>query len=102
MQNGEFSEDHITYDLEITVDMPAVSGTYECYAYGYLSEGQDRSKDSNVLHLDLTGKTDSYERPYYMKSELSGLFERIRALEEEVMDARALLETVVEVEDAEP
>ena len=102
MRCEEFSEDHITYDLEVTVGQPQVSGIYECYVYGYPTEGQERSKDSNVLFLELTGKAESYEGPYYKKSDLTALFERIGALEEEVLDAKALFETVVEVENAEP
>ena len=58
------------------------------------------SKDSNVITLALIGQSDSFERPYYSKAEMSamaraseqryeqlseyteGLEDRIRALEE--------------------
>lgn len=95
-----YAEEYVTYDLELTVPAPRISGEYKCYAVGYGEEGQMLSRDSNVITLTLTGKSDTFERPYYMKSELSaatrdadqryralqeyteGLEERIRALEE--------------------
>ena len=95
-----YAEEYVTYDLELTVPAPRISGEYKCYAVGYGEEGQMLSRDSNVITLELDGRSDTFERPYYMKSELSaatrdadqryralqeyteGLEERIRALEE--------------------
>ena len=95
-----YTEEYVTYDLGLTVPAPRVSGEYQCYAVGYGAEGQLFSKESNVITLALTGRSDSFERPYYMKSELKdisegdarwyreleeyaeSLEERIRALEE--------------------
>ena len=95
-----YTEEYVTYDLELTVPAPRVSGEYQCYAVGYGEEGQLFSKESNVITLTLDGQSTSFERPYYMKSELAaatrdadqryqelqeyseGLEERIRALEE--------------------
>ena len=94
------TEEYVTYDLELTVPAPRVSGEYQCYAVGYGAEGQLFSKDSNVITLTLAGQSASFERPYYSKAEMSamaqasqrrydqlseysqGLEERIRALEE--------------------
>ena len=95
-----YTEEYVTYDLELTVPAPHVSGEYKCYAVGYGSEGQLFSKESNVITLTLTGQSDSFERPYYSKAEMSamaraseqryeqlseyaeGLEDRIRVLEE--------------------
>lgn len=81
-----YTEEYVTYDLELTVPAPRVTGEYKCYAVGYGGEGQLLSKDSNVITLTLTGQSDSYERPYYMKSELEDIAEgdarRYRELEE--------------------
>lgn len=100
MQCGIYTEEYVTYDLELTVPAPHVSGEYRCFAVGYGEEGQLYSKDSNVIILTLTGKSSTFQRPYYMKSELTAeaqaaeeryqalmeyseaLEERIRALEE--------------------
>lgn len=58
-----------------------VSGIYYCYVVGYAQEGQVYSRDSKVVSLLLTGKSDAYEKPFYTKAELRGLEERIAALE---------------------
>lgn len=100
MQCGIYSEDYVTYDLEGNTEPPPVSGEYRCFAIGYGKEGQLLSKDSNVVVLTLKGKSDSFERPYYMKSEVDGLKstiqeqqtelksqdERIKALEEKIQN----------------
>lgn len=86
MQSTVYTEEYVTYDLELTVPKPHVSGEYRCYAVGYGEEGQLLSKDSNVITLTLTGKSATYQRPYYMKSELTAVEreadERYQALEE--------------------
>ena len=100
MQYDIYLEEYVTYDLELTVPPPHISGEYRCFAVGYGDEGQLLSRDSNVIILTLTGKSDTFQRPYYMKSELQAaaegeneryqalleyseaLEERIRALEE--------------------
>ena len=86
MQNDIYVEEYVTYDLELTVPAPKVSGEYRCYAVGYGEEGQLLSRDSNLIILDLAGRSESFERPYYMKSELLSLVqdfeERISALEQ--------------------
>lgn len=102
MQSDIYMEEYVTYDLELTVPPPHISGEYKCYAVGYGDEGQLLSKDSNVITLTLTGKSETFQRPYYMKSELTAatqaadqryreledyaesLEERIRALEERI------------------
>ena len=79
-----------------------ITGEYRCYAVGYGDEGQLLSKDSNVITLSLIGKSATFQRPYYMKSELTAaerdadqryqdlenytetLEQRIRALEERI------------------
>lgn len=82
MQNGIYIEEYITYDLVFTAPAPHITGEYRCYAVGYGDEGQLLSRDSNVILLTLTGRSQSFEHPYYMKSEVRGLEERIAALEE--------------------
>lgn len=100
MQSGIYMEEYVTYDLELTVPRPHVSGEYSCFAIGYGDEGQMLSRDSNVINLQLIGQSSTFQRPYYMKSELAAneqeweqryqeleeysesLEERIRALEE--------------------
>ena len=73
MQKDYYEEDHITYDLVLTADKPKLSGSYKCFAIGYGKEGQLLSRDSNVLTLELIGKYTSFERPYYMKSEVAAM-----------------------------
>ena len=86
MQNDIYIEEYITYEKELTVPAPKVSGEYRCYAVGYGEEGQLLSRDSNLIILALAGRSESFERPYYMKSELLSLVqdfeERISALEQ--------------------
>lgn len=88
MQKEDYMEEHITYDLKVTVEAPRISGEYSCFAVGYGKEGQLYSKDSNVVNLSLTGQAETFQRPYYMKSEIASrriirsLEERIEALEE--------------------
>lgn len=102
MQSGIYMEDHITYDLEVTCPAPSITGEYKCFAIGYGKEGQLLSRDSNVITLSLIGKSATFQRPYYMKSELTAaerdadqryqelenytetLEQRIRALEERI------------------
>lgn len=73
MENGIFQEDYITYELELTVPKPRVSGTYKCFAIGYGGEGQLYSKDSEAVSLELEGEMDEYEAPFYSKAELKAL-----------------------------
>ena len=102
MQYDIYIEEYVTYDLELTVPAPQITGEYRCYAVGYGDEGQLLSKDSNVITLSLIGKSATFQRPYYMKSELTAaerdadqryqdlenytetLEQRIRALEERI------------------
>ena len=102
MQYDIYIEEYVTYDLELTVPAPHITGEYRCYAVGYGDEGQLLSKDSNVITLSLIGKSATFQRPYYMKSELTAaerdadqryqelenytetLEQRIRALEERI------------------
>ena len=102
MQSTVYTEEYVTYDLELTVPAPHITGEYRCYAVGYGDEGQLLSKDSNVITLSLIGKSATFQRPYYMKSELTAaerdadqryqeledytetLEQRIRALEEQI------------------
>lgn len=84
MQNGIYTEEYITYDPELTVPVPEVSGDYVCYAVGYGEEGQLLSKESNAVTLSLTGKNKKYKRPYYMRSEISEIEEETVDLDERV------------------
>ena len=70
MQSGIYMQDIITYDLEVVTKPPKVSGEYKCFAIGYGKEGQFLSRDSNVLTLQLSGKSDVFEPPYYTKNEI--------------------------------
>ena len=73
--------------LKLVVAMPHISGEYRCYAVGYGEEGQLFSKDSNVIILNLAGRSQTFVRPYFMKSEVEALAqdfeERISALEQQ-------------------
>lgn len=77
VQDGAFSTDHITYDLVTTVDPPLVNGNYECFCIGFPDEGQYCSSDSNVVHVQITGKADNYESPFYTKDEVTAMQQRI-------------------------
>ena len=57
MQYDIYIEEYVTYDLELTVPAPHITGEYRCYAVGYGDEGQLLSKDSNVITLSLIGKS---------------------------------------------
>jgi len=81
MQSGIYMQDIITYDLEVTAEPPRVSGEYKCFAIGYGKEGQLLSRDSNVITLQLTGKSTLFEQPYYTKNQVRELEERIRQME---------------------
>lgn len=84
MACNHYTEEYITYDLTLTAPAPRISGEYRCYAVGYGEEGQLLSRDSDVLILDLAGRSEHFERPYYMKSEVKSLEDRIAALEETI------------------
>lgn len=77
MQDGAFSEDYITYDLELTVSAPKISGSYECFAIGYPEGGAYCSKDSNTVVIAVTGKQESFEEPFYSKETITELKARI-------------------------
>lgn len=73
MEHDIYAEEYITYDLELTVPKPLISGAYKCYAVGYGEEGQLYSKDSNVIDLTLTGKGSTFEAPFYSKADIDRL-----------------------------
>lgn len=73
MQSGVYMEEHVTYETELTVPKPRISGEYYCYAVGYAEEGQVYSRDSRVVTLTLTGKSETFTPPYYTKSEIGGM-----------------------------
>ena len=109
MRNGDFSIDHITYDLSGEIEAPKVSGEYFVYCVAYKHEGQVNSYDSNVVVLTIQGSQESFEPPYYTKSQVSNLIAHIESMQEqlddlsdEVGDAINVLSTVVEVENANP
>ena len=77
LQDGAFSNDYITYDLEITVPCPKVTGTYECFAIGYPEEGAYCSRDSNVVTISVTGQQETFEEPFYSKESISSLQARV-------------------------
>ncbi len=81
MSSGDFAEDHMTYDLTVIVPAPLITGAYECYAIGYLDEGQICSKDSNAITLSLKGAEDMFSPPYFTKGEIKKLDDRITSLE---------------------
>ena len=70
MQSGIYMEEHITYETELTVPKPRISGEYYCYAVGYAEEGQVYSRDSKVITLTLTGRSERFTPPYYTKAEI--------------------------------
>lgn len=102
MRAGEFSTDHIVYELTGTVEPPMVSGRYEIFAIGYHHEAQVSSNDSNAITLTLSGKEDTYEPPYYTKSAVKELIQRIEQLEADMGDAVSTLSSIVEVPDVNP
>lgn len=73
LQDEAFSLDYITYDLDITVAGPEVTGTYECFAIGYPEDASYCSKDSNVVMIAVTGTSETYEEPFYSKEEIARL-----------------------------
>lgn len=77
MQKDYYEEDHITYDLVLTVDRPKLTGSYKCFAIGYGKEGQLLSKDSNVVNLSLTGKSDVFAPPYYTKAQIKKMIDDV-------------------------
>ena len=99
MRNEEFSEDHITYDLTGILPAVHVSGEYEIFAIGYKHEAQISSHDSNTITLTLQGKEDDYEPPYYSKSSVKALIQRVEALEAELSGVAEELSDIVEVSD---
>ena len=68
-----YTEEYITYDLELTVEKPRISGEYRCYAVGYGEEGQLYSKESNVVVLDLEGRDDEFHSPFYSRADIDRL-----------------------------
>ena len=52
--------EYVTYDLTFTVPKVPATGTYICWATGYLNEGAISSVDSNELQLSLTGSSSSW------------------------------------------
>jgi hypothetical protein len=92
MQCGIYAHEYITYETELTVPRPEITGIYFCYAVGYAEEGQLYSRDSNVLGLSLAGESEAYVRPYYTKAEIDNIqADEIEYLERQV---RMLLEYV--------
>ena len=77
MQKDYYEEDHITYDLVLSVDRPKITGSYKCFAIGYGKEGQLLSKDSNVVNLSLTGKSDVFAPPYYTKAQIKKMIDDV-------------------------
>lgn len=63
-KDGLYVEDHLTYELYLTIPQVRVSGIYECFAIGFKEEGQLCSEDSNVIELNLVGEMSEY-RPAY-------------------------------------
>lgn len=52
--------EYVTYNPTITVPRVYTTGTYICWATGYLNEGAISSIDSNELQLELTGSSSSW------------------------------------------
>lgn len=73
MDHDIYSEEYITYDLEFIAPVPLISGTYKCFAVGYGEEGQLFSKESNVIELELAGKSRVFESPFYSKADIDRL-----------------------------
>jgi len=82
MTSGIYEEDFITYETVKTCGPVRVSGTYKCFAIGYGKEGQLLSRDSNVLTLTLTGKSSTFIRPYFMKSEIQAMQDEHKIIRE--------------------
>ena len=81
MYYGIYTEEYVTYETELTVPKPKVSGIYRCYCVGYGEEGQLYSKESNLLIMQLAGKNSSFVRPYYSNEEIKRLMARVESLE---------------------
>lgn len=60
MQLGLNRLEYVTYNLTFTIPKVTTTGTYICWATGYLNEGAISSIDSNELQLSLTGSSSSW------------------------------------------
>lgn len=52
--------EYILYETSITIPKVLVTGTYECYAIGYVNEGEICSDNSNELLLTLQGDYEDW------------------------------------------
>ena len=86
MQSGIYTEEHITYETELTVSGPRVSGEYQCYAVGYGEEGQLYSQNSNLITLVLDGGRRANARSGNTVYDIGGMMERIASLEQKVAE----------------
>ena len=84
MQSGIYAEDYITYETELTVSHPRVTGEYQCYAVGYGEEGQLYSQNSNMITLFLIGENGINLDLYSSAPDNSGILQRILDLEQKV------------------
>lgn len=57
LECGDLVVSHVVYELSGEFKIPEQKGTFLCYAIGYTQEGQICSKDSNVISLELPGRT---------------------------------------------
>lgn len=75
LRNGDTAFEYISYDDSLTVDLPYLSGTYDCYCVGYVGEGQAVSDDSEHVSLTITGTgedpLDKFD--YYTKADIDGM-----------------------------
>lgn len=51
MRIGYVAFEYISYEEEFSVDIPYISGTYECHCVGYTNEGSVVSSHSNSINL---------------------------------------------------
>ena len=84
MQSGVYAEDYITYETELTVSRPRVTGEYQCYAVGYGEEGQLYSQNSNMITLFLIGENGINLDLHSSAPNNNGILQRILNLEQKV------------------
>ena len=80
----EDAEDYITYETELTVPRPSVTGEYQCYAVGYGEEGQLYSQNSNMITLFLIGENGINLDLHSSAPNNNGILQRILNLEQKV------------------
>lgn len=90
MVNGPSVISHITYENTVTVPYPEAAGEYQCFAIGYLKEGQICSKDSNALVLNLSGNSKDVNAKFCSKQELTDAIDSVRVTVDSALNKDSL------------